>query len=151
MDRDDNAVPSRAEPAARRPFTRQMRALRPARSCYDHLAGQLGVAVTQALLARDLIRPGDKGHYEVTQAGRDWFASVGVDVRALKPTARGLARPCLDWTERTPHLAGPLGNGLLAALCARDWLRRAEGTRAVEITPAGVAALREILGVEAAA
>jgi hypothetical protein len=85
---------------------------------------------------------------EITPAGRGWFGDIGLDIAALKPTRHGLARQCLDWTERTHHLAGPLGVGLLRALCARGWLRRSEDSRAVLITPAGRLELKRQLGLD---
>lgn len=126
------------------------KALRAARTCYDHLAGRLGVALADALVGG--------GHIELTQdaglvtdAGLGLFGRLGIDVAALSAggarTARVMCRPCLDWSERRPHLAGALG----AALCARSleqgWLRRIAGTRAVTVTPTGQRVFRDTLGV----
>jgi DNA-binding transcriptional ArsR family regulator len=125
----------------------QQRQLRFCRSCYDHLAGQLGVAVARALQERGCIAPAADRQYAVTAAGAAWFARAGVDVARVKPARRGLARPCLDCTERAPHLAGPLGVQLLRAWCARGWLRRSAASRAVAVTPQGWLALRQLLGL----
>lgn len=133
--------------AKRKALSREAQQLRFARCCYDHLAGRLGVAVTQKLQERGFIFPVPEKKFGVTAAGRDWFAQIGLDVEALKPTQRGLARQCLDWTERTHHLAGPLGVQLLGVLCATGWLRRTNGSRAVQVTPKGRAALKEQLGL----
>ena len=138
---------SPAEPVRRKALSREAQQLRFARCCYDHLAGRLGVAVTQRLQARGFIVPAHAKQFEVTQAGRDWFARMGLDVAALKPTRHGLARQCLDWTERTHHLAGPLGVQLLRLLCAAGWLRRSNASRAVQLTPKGAAGLKEQLGL----
>jgi hypothetical protein len=73
---------------------------------------------------------------------------MGLDVANLQPSRRGPARQCLDWTEREHHLAGPLGVQLMSLLCAKGWLRRAESSRAVQVTPKGWAALKEQLGVD---
>jgi hypothetical protein len=73
---------------------------------------------------------------------------MGLDVAALKPTRRGLARQCLDWTERRHHLAGPLGVAFMTQLCAKGWLRRLKNSRAVQVTPKGWAGLKEQLGVD---
>jgi DNA-binding transcriptional ArsR family regulator len=137
-----------AEPVRPKALTGEAKKLRHARCCYDHLAGRLGVAVTNALRQRNYIVPGADKLFAITPAGAAWFESIGLDVGALKPTRRGLARQCLDWTERQHHLAGPLGVAMLDALCRKGWLRRLEGSRAVAITPKGHAALKHELGVD---
>ena len=86
--------------------------------------------------------------FEVTGEGAKWFDTLGLDVAALKPTRRGLARQCLDWTERTHHLAGPLGQAFLEKLCAAGWLRRSRHSRAVQLTPKGQLEFKRRLGVE---
>jgi hypothetical protein len=126
------------------------RALRAARTCYDHLAGHLGVALADALVAH--------GHVEltheaglVTDTGVALFGRMGIDVALLTVTrgnaTRVLCRPCIDWSERRPHLAGAIG----AALCARsfdeDWIRRLDGTRAVAVTPKGWRVFCDAIGV----
>jgi DNA-binding transcriptional ArsR family regulator len=140
-----------ADSVRRRPPTRDARHLQFARSCYDHLAGRLGVAVTRALQDRRVIVPAEEKQFELTPAGRDWLADLGLDTGRLRPTRRGLARQCLDWTEREHHLAGPLGVQFLDLLCRKGWLRRPPAGRAVEVTPQGRAGLRDALGVDAAA
>jgi len=137
------------EPVRRKALSPLGRELRFCRCCYDHLAGQVGIAVTRGLQERDYIRPGADKRFEVTTAGIGWFDSIGLDVRSLKPTRRGLARQRLDWTERTHHLAGPLGVRLMSVLCASGWLRRAKGSRAVRVTPKGWVELQRHLGVNA--
>lgn len=125
-------------------------AMRAARTCYDHLAGQLGVALTDALAAG--------GHIElahdaglVSASGIALFARIGIDVAALDAghgkTTRLLCRPCLDWSERRPHLAGALGAALCARSFAAGWIRRVAGTRAVTVTPQGWRVYRGTLGV----
>lgn len=137
------ATPVRSLETPRSP---KARALRDARCCYGHLAGRLGVRVCEALVARDLLRPAADKLYEVTPEGRRWFEDLGVSIDALR-SSRGVARQCLDWTERRHHLAGPLGVKLLAAMTARDWLVLEAKGRAVRLTPDGAQALRERLGV----
>ena len=101
-------------------------ALGAARLCYDHLAGALGVAVADALLARRALAwRGDA--LEVTAGGRRWFARLAIDVATLERGRRPLTRPCLDWTERREHLGGALGAALASQLLERDWLRRERG------------------------
>lgn len=129
-------------------------ALREARTCYDHLAGRLGVAIADALVAA--------GHVEldsdagiVTASGLVLFDRIGLDVAHLgvTPTVaksrRLLCRPCLDWSERRPHLAGRLGAALCRMSFEKGWIRRVEGSRAVTVTPKGQRAFREMLGVRA--
>src|SRR5690606_11137049 len=99
--------------------SRASRELRFCRTCYGHLAGQMGVAVTGALLERDYIRPADDRQFKLTPAGAAWFETIGLDTATIKPARRGLARQCMDWTERRPHLAGPLGVQLTNRLCAQ--------------------------------
>ncbi|GAA0404915.1 transcriptional regulator [Acrocarpospora corrugata] len=119
------------------------RAMTHARTCYDHLAGRLGVAIADALTARGLLvhAPG----FAFTDAGRDWLTGL---VGVLPAARRPLARPCLDWTERRHHLAGTAGAALCRHSLERGWVRPIGGGRALKITPVGVAALRELLGVE---
>ena len=126
-------------------------ALRAARTCYDHLAGRLGVALADALVAGGYAELANDAGL-VTDAGIELLARIGIDVDALlarrgKRAARILCRPCLDWSERRAHLAGAVG----AALCAhgfdKGWIRRIDGTRAVAITPKGQRIFREQLGV----
>ena len=109
-------------------------ALRTARVCYDHLAGERGVALMEALLRRDLIA----GHAEprLTAAGRRFFAGLGIDMDALERERRPVCRACLDWSERRRHLAGALGAALLKRIIEKGWARRQDG-RVVAFTAAG--------------
>jgi DNA-binding transcriptional ArsR family regulator len=136
-------------PVRRKAPTRSARELRFARCCYDHLAGWLGVAVTEALTEREFLLAAPDKLFEVTPAGAEWFAGAGVDMRALKVSRRGLARQCLDWTERAHHLAGPLGTAFMGAMCESGWLRRADGSRAIALTPRGQLEMKRRLGLEA--
>ena len=135
----------------RKPLSPEARNLRFARCCYDRLAGQVGVAVTQALQKHGFIVAAADKLFEVTPAGIAWFRSVGLDVNALhasRSTRRGVARQCLDWTEREHHLGGPLGVQLMSALCSHGWMRRTKTSRVVQVTPQGWDALKEQLGIE---
>lgn len=116
-----------------------------ARTCYDHLAGRLGVALADAMITRRLVA--DDSGLAVTPAGRTWLADA-LDYRHPAGTRRPLVRGCLDWTERRPHLAGALGAALCAAALERQWVRRVGSGRAVKVTPVGGEAFRELLGVE---
>ncbi len=138
-----------AAPVRRRPLGREAQRLHFARCCYDHLAGWVGVAVTQGLQQRGFLIAAPDKRFGVTPAGVAWFGGMGLAVGGLRPGRHGLARQCLDWTEREYHLAGPLGTGFMAVLCSNGWLRRAKASRAVEVTPKGWLGLKEQLGVAA--
>ena len=127
-------------------------ALRAARTCYDHLAGQLGVALADALVAGGYAELADDGGI-VTVSGVAFLGRIGIDVDSLVPrrgrrSSRILCRPCLDWSERRPHLAGALGAALCAHSFANGWIRRINGTRAVGITPKGSRVFREEFGAQ---
>ncbi|MDR6978780.1 DNA-binding transcriptional ArsR family regulator [Streptomyces sp. 3330] len=145
------------------------------RTCYDHLAGRLGIAVTDALTARGLLSaaggpgeltggaqagPGAGGPtpsasgeratgFVLTQAGLRWFEGSGIPLD--RATRRPLARACLDWTERRPHLAGAAGAALCRHALDAGWCVRIGSERAVKVTAAGERALGELLGIETAA
>ena len=119
----------------------------PSRTCYDHLAGPLGVALYAALRERDAVRDRPDGMVELGAAGAGVFAGLGVDPAALRPGRQRFAFECLDATEHAPHLAGALGDALAAALLDRGWVWRGEG-RAVELTGPGAAGLRRELGLD---
>ncbi|MDQ8705276.1 winged helix-turn-helix domain-containing protein [Streptomyces sp. LHD-70] len=115
-----------------------------ARTCYDHLAGQLGVALADAVIARNLVA--DDAGLAVTPEGRAWLAEA-LHYEHPQGSRRPLVRSCLDWTERRPHLAGALGAALCAAALDRSWVRRVGSGRAVRVTQAGREAFAELLGV----
>lgn len=131
----------------RKSLGREAGKLRFARCCYDHLAGQAGVAITQHLMQRGFLFAAEDKRFDVTPAGHAWFGKLGLDIAAVKPGRHGIARQCLDWSERQHHLAGPLGVGFLDLLCAKGWLRRADTSRAVQITQEGWVGLRDHLGL----
>ncbi|MBX6741756.1 MAG: helix-turn-helix transcriptional regulator [Acetobacteraceae bacterium] len=123
-------------------------ALRRARSCYDHLAGELGVGITEALEAAGYLASGEGRALQVTAAGGAWFtATLSIEVPALRPGRHGVAHRCLDWTERRHHLAGPLGAALFRRLGELGWISRVAGSRAVRVTRLGRDGLRDGLGV----
>lgn len=134
-------------PIARDRFEREvLSGLRFARSCYGHLAGRLAVAMRDRFLAMGLIVPAGIEH-DVTTAGERWFARIGVDVEAARASRRSFARACIDWSERRPHLAGALGDALLAAMVERAWISCHSGERAVELTEAGRSWVTGAVGV----
>ncbi|WP_369238975.1 ArsR/SmtB family transcription factor [Streptomyces sp. R21] len=119
------------------------------RTCYDHLAGRLGIAVTDALTGRGLLRTQKEGAagFVLTDAGVRWFADAGIGLE--RAGRRPLARACLDWTERRPHLAGIAGAALCRHALDAGWCVRIGSERAVKVTGEGERALAELLGIEA--
>ena len=125
------------------------KALRAGRTCYNHLAGRLGVAIADALVAQGHVELADDAGL-VTDDGVAFLGGVGMDVDALTPSRgkrsrRVLCRPCLDWSERRPHLAGAVGTALCAHSFTNGWIRRIDDTRAVAITPKGRRVFQEKL------
>ncbi|MFN4275738.1 MAG: ArsR/SmtB family transcription factor [Ferrovibrio sp.] len=127
--------------------------LRAARTCYDHLAGRLGVLLFDRMVATGCILPaGDAEDFIVSAEGRRLFRQLGIDIDALATKTgqrRRFARACLDWSERSPHLAGALGAALAESCFQRGWLQRRRDSRAVTLTPAGATALAGIFGLPA--
>lgn len=121
-------------------------ALRTARVCYDHLAGQRGVALMDGLTRRGWLGDGERPR--VSDAGRDFLAAFGIDVARLERERRPVCRTCLDWSERRNHLAGGLGAAILDRILARGWARRGDG-RIVAFSQAGALAFDETFGLSA--
>lgn len=109
-------------------------ALRHARTCYDHLAGALGVALTDALNASDILAG---NALALTDTGAERLTQFGIDIPALRAARRPLTSPCLDWSEQRTHLAGALGAALCQQLIDRGWIARMPEPRIVRLTPAG--------------
>jgi len=122
-------------------------ALRTARTCYDHLAGRLGVAIAERM-ERDgrVMLTADGG--ALTEAGLSFLARFGADPAQGGSPSRIFCRPCLDWSERRPHLAGRLGAAICTRCFALGWIERQRDTRAVTITEAGVSGFRAAFGVD---
>jgi DNA-binding transcriptional ArsR family regulator len=123
-------------------------ALQAARTCYDHLAGRLGVAVTDALVARDVLRPRD-GSFELSEDGAVFLAEIGVDVDGARARKRVFARSCLDWSERRPHLGGALGAAVFHLARRRRWVAQDLDSRILRVTPGGQRELQARFGVAA--
>lgn len=124
-------------------------ALRKARVCYDHLAGELGVLVYEGLEQRAALTA-DGVEVHVTKRGEALFRELGIDVAALASGRRPMCRACLDWSVRRHHLAGALGAAFLRRCGELGWARRESGSRIVRFTPSGEQALRSRFGVLAA-
>jgi DNA-binding transcriptional ArsR family regulator len=131
-------LPHRPVPERRR--SRAPERLRTARMCYDHLAGRLGVAITEALVAAGHLEVLAQD-YGVTAGGARFLAGLGIEIEQVKRQRRAFARRDLDWSERRHHLGGALGAALTATFVEREWLRRERGDRRVEITDHGRRAL----------
>jgi DNA-binding transcriptional ArsR family regulator len=121
------------------------KALALGRTCYDHLAGSLGVSITDAMTERGLIS-WDSG-LVVTAAGSAWLDQLGVQLPSPARTRRAPVRSCLDWTERRPHLAGSVGAALCGLAFESGWIKRIGTSRAVALTDTGRGALRDQLGL----
>ncbi|MEV4948479.1 winged helix-turn-helix domain-containing protein [Streptomyces sp. NPDC053755] len=140
---------ARAEPVRRDPprtlrAASAGRAMARGRTCYDHLAGRLGITITDAMTDRGLLRQ-DTG-FALTDRGLRWFGELGIP---LEPAGRRpVARACLDWTERRPHLAGVAGAALCRHALDTGWCVRIGSERAVKVTGTGEEALRDALGIE---
>jgi len=124
--------------------------LRAARTCYDHMAGALAVALHDRLFALRWLKRerAEDSDYAVTANGAEALGKLGVDVGAARAARRRFACACLDWSERRPHLAGALGAELLNVTLERRWITRDLDSRALSITPAGKRELRTRFGVE---
>ncbi len=112
--------------------------LRAARTCYDHLAGKLGVAIADAALAAGAVG----SDFSLGSCPASWFNDVGVDVDSLRGGRRPLLRVCTDWTERREHLAGAIGAAVCASMLSMGWVVRRPSSRALRVTPVGEARLR---------
>jgi hypothetical protein len=122
-------------------------ALRFARTCYDHLAGQLGVAIADALVASNGVVLSDDGG-ELTETGVRLLTEFGADLAARSKARRMFCRPCLDWSERRPHLAGHVGTEICRRCLELGWLSRQRDSRAVKLTEAGRRGLKATFGVD---
>jgi DNA-binding transcriptional ArsR family regulator len=134
-------------PPRYRPRWRGDEALRTARTCYDHLAGRLGVALADSLSARGHVVLGDDGGI-VTASGQAFLSEFGIDVARVAQGKRAFCRPCLDWSERRPHLAGAVGAALAKRSFDLGWVTRLRDTRALAIPAKGRAGLACTFGIE---
>lgn len=122
-------------------------ALRKARICYDHLAGELGVLVHDSLLAKQAFKISTDG-LELTEAGRQLFSQLGIYTEKMPSQGRAFCRSCLDWSERRDHLAGKLGSCLLSRILEMGWAKRAPGTRVIAFSETGEKILRSLFTME---
>ena len=106
------------------------------RTCYDHLAGKIGVALAESLLQQKIIIE-KNNTFEITSEGEKWFSDFGVNIGDAKKQKRIFLKPCLDWSERRYHIAGSVGTLLLNKMLEQDWIRRTANSRVILITGKG--------------
>jgi DNA-binding transcriptional ArsR family regulator len=121
-------------------------AIKYCRTCYDHLAGKVGVVMTEGLIKQKIIQL-NVSDYSVTKKGVKFFSELEIDTDELQKHRRIFARPCLDWSERKHHLAGSLGASLLDKMLFLNWLRKTSHSRAIIITSKGQQQLYNILKI----
>ncbi|MEM7096248.1 MAG: winged helix-turn-helix domain-containing protein [Actinomycetota bacterium] len=121
-------------------------ALRYARTCYDHLAGELAVELHDALLAQGHLVADDRG-LDLTTSGYELLERLGADVATIRESRRLRARPCLDWTQRRHHLAGTAGAALLTAFLDQGWIRRGSQPRSIEVSRSGAKAFATLFDI----
>ena len=142
-----SAIAARCKPVSTGP---RDRALRRARLCYDHLAGEVAVGIADSLLTRGQLEFGQDGG-AVTGEGVAFLASIGVDFSPDDPTRlrhSAFCRPCLDWSERRPHVGGAIGRALCASFLSNGWIRKPDHGRAVPITTLGRSELNRHFGLQ---
>jgi DNA-binding transcriptional ArsR family regulator len=122
--------------AAKNPVTEDISPIKYCRSCYDHLAGRVGVLITDSLLQQKII-VNRNNVLEVSNKGHKWFYGLDIPVGNLKQQRRFFVRPCLDWSERRHHIAGSLAASLLDKMLSSDWLRKTKDPRAIMVTGVG--------------
>jgi DNA-binding transcriptional ArsR family regulator len=116
------------------------------RTCYDHLAGKVGVAITDKLLSKKIIEVKNED-FVISKSGVKWFDNLEISITELQEKKRVLARKCLDWSERRPHISGAVGAALANRLFDLKWLQRTKSSRIVSITPFGQKEIYELLGL----
>jgi DNA-binding transcriptional ArsR family regulator len=134
-------------PARRTPVSYMDDGMRIARTCYDHAAGRLGVGIAEAMAERGHVVFGDDGA-AVTEAGSAFLVDFGIARDVGHRTRRPFCRPCLDWSERRPHIAGAVGAAILGRCLDLGWVEKSRDTRALKITPSGARGLDETFGLQ---
>lgn len=136
--------PKSSQPLLIKPITD----LQTARTCYDHIAGKLGVTVTQSLLKKNFLTLQDR-EYQLSAIGRKYFVNkIDIDIQNLETKRRRFAYPCLDWSERIPHLAGSLGAAMLDKFIEKRWVLRAKEGRVLYLTSEGKFKLNELFKIK---
>jgi len=117
-----------------------------ARTCYKHLAGEVGVKITEAMVLQGIITAAEK-NFELTEKGKQWFADLGISVEGLQGLKRSFSHKCLDWSERKYHLAGALGDSFLEMMLEKDWFRKHKNTRELMLTAKGKSEIHQQLNI----
>ncbi|MBG9579853.1 ArsR family transcriptional regulator [Bacillus thuringiensis] len=125
----------------------QLKQVRYARTCYDHLAGRLGVEIAEKLLHRKFIIL-EEGEYIVTEQGKKWFLNFGINIKKANIKRRVFAKPCLDWSERRYHISGWLGSAIAKLFFEQEWITKTDKNRAVHLTRKGMKLLKDQLGID---
>jgi len=133
-------------PPRYQPRSRADDQMRRARTCYDHIAGALGVDLADSMIAHDFVVLGDEAG-EVTPAGTKFLTRLGVDLAAARAKRRVFCRPCLDWTERRAHIGGAVGAAVAKRCFDLQWIEQVRDSRALTITPAGHRGLVDAFGL----
>jgi DNA-binding transcriptional ArsR family regulator len=128
-----NLIP---HPTAKNPGLENSSSIKYCRTCYDHLAGKVGVLITDSLVQQKILINRNNS-FEVSNKGQKWFYGLDIPVEDLKQQRRFFVRPCLDWSERRHHIAGSLAASLLDKMLSSDWLRKTKNSRAVIVTGPG--------------
>lgn len=125
----------------------QMKLLQEARTCYDHLAGKLGVHLTESMVDSGYLQK-EQNEYVVTSEGVAFFTQFGLDLKNLKRKRRSFCHACLDWSERRHHLAGALGHGLLIHFLELEWITRVPTIRAIKVTEKGRKGFKQVFHID---
>lgn len=128
------------------PKSRLDETMRNARTCYDHIAGVLGVGLAKRLTEREFVVLGEDAG-EVTPAGAEFLSKFGVDLSIARTKRRIFCRPCIDWTERRSHIGGAIGAALANRCFELKWIERVRDSRALTITPAGRRGLMQVFSL----
>lgn len=143
------AVARTAPPASKSAAWRRDPDLRFCRTCYDHLAGQVGMAVTDSLTRGGHLEPQGQRDWQLTQSGELFCQRLGVDLPGARAAGtRHFARQCLDWSERRPHISGALGSAIALTFFTKGWAERLRRGRAVRLTDTGRRALERYFGAK---
>lgn len=133
-------------PKDKRPNPEAIEPIYFARSCYDHIAGRVGVALADSFQTKAWLSVKEKD-FEITSKGQEGFTAFGLDLEPLTKQRRHFARQCLDWTERRHHVAGALGAALMTELLERKWLKKDHAERVLHVTRAGYEGLESVFDV----